>query len=70
MKEQGLSVFGFVWAVLIILKAIGLCNWGWITILLFPIWFPILFVLAICGLCIACFLVFILFVAIGAALTR
>ena len=43
----GLGLLGIVWIVLIILKAMGHLTWGWIPILLFPIWFPFALILAV-----------------------
>ena len=59
MKEQGLSIYGVLWMILIVLKAVGSLNWGWITVLLFPIWFPILSFFAVIFMFIACFIAFL-----------
>ena len=40
-KEGGIGVVGLAWIALIILKAMGHLSWGWLTILLFPVWCPL-----------------------------
>jgi len=44
-SEGGIGVVGLAWIALIILKALGILTWGWVSVLLFPIWFPIALVI-------------------------
>ena len=70
MSDEGvgcnIGIFGLIWIILIILKAMGYLTWGWIPVLFFPLWFPFALILAIIAIVLGFLLAiaFILFIVV------
>lgn len=43
-RTGGCTVFLYfaVWVALIVAKVFGVISWGWLTVIFFPLWFPLM----------------------------
>lgn len=49
-RQSGSLTFMFITLIMVILKAQGLFDWSWISIIFFPIWGPLVFIFAVLGI--------------------
>ena len=48
-KETGVSIWGLVWLLLIVLKLVGAIQMGWFAVITSVIWMPLLMVAVVLG---------------------